>query len=246
MQTPIAASGLDPALAGLANLAGGSARRWTIAFAGIVHHHAVGVETPAESADGALHAPNPSTRQAVAIALVGDPELLFLDEPTAVLTPQETEEIFAVLRRLAEAGHSIVFISHKLYEVLEIAHRITVIRPGRVVGEHRPAETNEDDLAELTVGREVQMGVNSDDGFRTTTAANPLEQLNSQIVGVADLGRGAADTIDWIFVPKAGIYPFRTVWIQGGGGANMEWFSVDDSGNKILLNDASNPKALKA
>ena len=67
-------------------------------------------------------------------ALYRNARILVLDEPTAVLTPQETEEIFAVLRRLAREGHSIVFISHKLYEVLEIADRITVIRRGRVVG----------------------------------------------------------------------------------------------------------------
>ena len=67
-------------------------------------------------------------------ALYRDARILVLDEPTAVLTPQETEEIFAVLRRLAAEGHSIVFISHKLYEVLEIADRITVIRRGKVVG----------------------------------------------------------------------------------------------------------------
>ena len=85
--------------------------------------------------------------------------MLVLDEPTAVLTPQETEEIFAVLRRLADEGHSIIFISHKLYEVLEIADRITVIRRGRVVGERIPAETDEDDLAELMVGRDVQLVV---------------------------------------------------------------------------------------
>src|SRR5919197_383274 len=92
-------------------------------------------------------------------ALYRDARILVLDEPTAVLTPQETEEIFAVLRRLAAAGHSIIFISHKLYEVLEIADRITVIRRGRVVGERRPSETDEDDLAELMVGREVQLVV---------------------------------------------------------------------------------------
>ncbi len=92
-------------------------------------------------------------------ALYREARILVLDEPTAVLTPQETEEIFAVLRRLAAEGHSIVFISHKLYEVLEIADRITVIRRGRVVGSRLPAETNEDDLAELMVGREVQLTV---------------------------------------------------------------------------------------
>jgi general nucleoside transport system ATP-binding protein len=92
-------------------------------------------------------------------ALYRDARILVLDEPTAVLTPQETTEIFAVLRRLAAEGHSIVFISHKLYEVLEIADRITVIRRGKVVGQRLPAETNEDDLAELMVGREVQLTV---------------------------------------------------------------------------------------
>ena len=90
-------------------------------------------------------------------ALYRNARILVLDEPTAVLTPQETDEIFHVLRRLAEDGHSIVFISHKLYEVLEIADRITVIRRGRVVGERVPSETNEEDLAELMVGREVSL-----------------------------------------------------------------------------------------
>jgi ABC-type uncharacterized transport system ATPase subunit len=92
-------------------------------------------------------------------ALYREARILVLDEPTAVLTPQETKEIFGVLRRLADEGHSIIFISHKLYEVLEIADRITVIRRGRVVGERKPAETDEDDLAALMVGRDVQLVV---------------------------------------------------------------------------------------
>ena len=103
-------------------------------------------------------------------ALYRQARILVLDEPTAVLTPQETEEIFAVLRRLAAEGHSIVFISHKLYEVLEIADRITVIRRGRVVGSRIPAETDEDDLAELMVGREVQLIVDRGDSHPTDVA----------------------------------------------------------------------------
>jgi simple sugar transport system ATP-binding protein len=90
-------------------------------------------------------------------ALYRKANLLVLDEPTAVLTPQETKEIFAVLRRLRDEGTSIIFISHKLYEVLEIADRITVIRRGKVVGSRVPRETDEDDLAELMVGRNVQL-----------------------------------------------------------------------------------------
>src|SRR5574342_1075041 len=92
-------------------------------------------------------------------ALSREARILVLDEPTAVLTPQETVEIFAVLRRLSAEGHSIIFISHKLYEVLEIADRITVIRRGEVVGTRLPSQTNEDELAELMVGREVQLAV---------------------------------------------------------------------------------------
>jgi simple sugar transport system ATP-binding protein len=92
-------------------------------------------------------------------ALYRESDILVLDEPTAVLTPQETDEIFALLRRLADDGKSVIFISHKLYEVLEIADRITVIRRGRVVGHRIPSETNEDELAELMVGREVQLTV---------------------------------------------------------------------------------------
>jgi simple sugar transport system ATP-binding protein len=92
-------------------------------------------------------------------ALYRQARILVLDEPTAVLTPQETKEIFAVLRRLAEEGHSIIFISHKLYEVLQIADRITVIRRGKVVGSRIPSETDEDDLAALMVGRNVQLVV---------------------------------------------------------------------------------------
>jgi general nucleoside transport system ATP-binding protein len=92
-------------------------------------------------------------------ALYRQARILVLDEPTAVLTPQETEEIFVLLRRLAADGRSIIFISHKLYEVLEIADRITVIRRGRVIGSRVPGETSEEDLAELMVGRDVQLTV---------------------------------------------------------------------------------------
>jgi len=82
-------------------------------------------------------------------------DVLILDEPTAVLTPAEAKDLFANLRQLREAGKSIVFISHKLDEVLEIADRITVLRRGKVVGETIPAETSKAKLAEMMVGRPV-------------------------------------------------------------------------------------------
>ena len=103
-------------------------------------------------------------------AIYRNAKILVLDEPTAVLTPQETREIFEVLRRLKAEGYAIIFISHKLYEVLEIADRITVIRRGRVVGSRRPTETNEDELAEMMVGREVQLTVDRGESHPTTAA----------------------------------------------------------------------------
>jgi general nucleoside transport system ATP-binding protein len=91
-------------------------------------------------------------------ALLRDASLLVLDEPTAVLTPGETEELFQIMRQLRDSGHSIIFISHKLREVQAIADNITVIRRGRVVAE-RPPTTSDADLAALMVGRSVQLRV---------------------------------------------------------------------------------------
>ncbi len=85
-------------------------------------------------------------------------EVLILDEPTAVLTPQETDELIAIMRQLKDSGTSIVFITHKLREVRAVADRITVIRRGKVVGEAEPTST-ETDLASLMVGRTVDLGV---------------------------------------------------------------------------------------
>ncbi|WP_083259559.1 ABC transporter ATP-binding protein [Cellulosimicrobium cellulans] len=91
-------------------------------------------------------------------ALSRDARVLILDEPTAVLTPQETDELIAIMRQLKEAGTSIVFITHKLREVRAIADRITVIRRGKVVGTAEPT-ASETELASLMVGRSVELGV---------------------------------------------------------------------------------------
>lgn len=91
--------------------------------------------------------------------LYREAKILILDEPTAVLTPQETDELFTIMRSLVEQGKSILFISHKLKEVMTIADRIIVLRDGRVVGETRPAVTSESQLAEMMVGREVMLVV---------------------------------------------------------------------------------------
>jgi general nucleoside transport system ATP-binding protein len=94
-------------------------------------------------------------------ALIRDARVLILDEPTAVLTPQETDDLMEIMRSLKEAGTSIVFITHKLREVRAVADRITVIRRGKVVGEASPtASSNE--LASLMVGRPVRLEIDKD------------------------------------------------------------------------------------
>lgn len=89
-------------------------------------------------------------------ALSRDAKVLILDEPTAVLTPQETDELITIMGQLRDSGTSIVFITHKLREVRAVADRITVIRRGAVVGETTP-ESTETELAGLMVGREVNL-----------------------------------------------------------------------------------------
>jgi simple sugar transport system ATP-binding protein len=85
--------------------------------------------------------------------------ILILDEPTGVLTPQESMELFRVLRDLVKSGKTIIFISHKLKEVLEISDRITVMRRGKVVGHLITKDTNEAEIARLMVGRDVLLRV---------------------------------------------------------------------------------------
>jgi general nucleoside transport system ATP-binding protein len=88
-------------------------------------------------------------------ALYREADILILDEPTSVLTPQEIEDLFHVMRDLTAQGKSIIFITHKLKEVLAVANRIVVMRGGQVVGEALPAESTESSLASMMVGREV-------------------------------------------------------------------------------------------
>jgi general nucleoside transport system ATP-binding protein len=141
-------------------------------------------------------------------ALYREARILVLDEPTATLTPQETKEIFVVLRRLRDQGHSIIFISHKLYEVLEIADRITVIRRGAVVGQRIPSETNEDDLATLMVGREVQLTVDRGESH----PAAPM--LRVEGLTVKDRGRDVVSDVS--FEVRAGEI-FGIAGVAGNG-----------------------------
>lgn len=102
--------------------------------------------------------------------LYRDAQILILDEPTAVLTPQEADELFVIMRGLTERGVSIIFITHKLKEVLAVSDRITVMRAGRVVGTVSPQEMNEAKLASMMVGREVILKVKKE-------PAKPKEEI---------------------------------------------------------------------
>jgi ABC-type uncharacterized transport system ATPase subunit len=100
-------------------------------------------------------------RQRVEIlkALYRKSDILVLDEPSAVLTPAETEELFDIIRELAQSGTTVIFITHKLNEVLEVADRVTVLRRGRVAGTVEPKSTTREQLANLMVGRDVELRV---------------------------------------------------------------------------------------
>ncbi len=90
--------------------------------------------------------------------LLRDVDILILDEPTSVLTPKETRALFSTLKRLKDEGKSVVFISHKLNEVMEISDRITVMRKGLVINTVRKEDTSPGELAKMMVGREISLG----------------------------------------------------------------------------------------
>src|SRR5215813_3728018 len=90
-------------------------------------------------------------------ALYREARILIMDEPTAVLTPQEAEALFVTLRAMADAGKTVVFISHKLHEVKAVSDRVTVLRGGRTIGTVETAEATPRSLASLMVGREIEI-----------------------------------------------------------------------------------------
>ncbi len=127
------------------------------------------------------------TQQRVEIlkALSRRVDLLILDEPTAVLTPQETDELLGVMKELAASGTSIVFITHKLREVLAVSDRVYVLRQGAVVGEVETAETDARKLATMMVGREVVLSIDKADA---TPAETVLTITDLHVKDDRDLG----------------------------------------------------------
>ena len=154
-------------------------------------------------------------------ALYRNANLLILDEPTAVLTPQEVEEFFQILRKMREQGKTIVIITHKLEEVLAISDDVTVMRDGKVVGAVKTKDTNAKELAKMIVGREVLLSVEKSPSNPTETVLNiqnlsvtgkhgkalndiSLQAKKGEIVGIAGIeGNGQTELIEAI----AGLIP---------------------------------------
>ena len=114
-------------------------------------------------------------------ALYRDASILILDEPTAVLTPQETEQLFKVLKEMVNSGLSIMFISHKLNEILEISDRIVVLRQGKLVGEVATNEASKESLAEMMVGRKVTRPA-----YKKLKIGKPVVELNNVCLDVSE------------------------------------------------------------
>jgi simple sugar transport system ATP-binding protein len=148
-------------------------------------------------------------------ALYRGADMLILDEPTAVLTPQEAEDLFKVILALREQGKSIIFISHKLKEVRRIADRITVLRRGRIVGSADPKTASEEQLAAMMVGRDVVLKVEKDQahpGKPTLTVRNltvlddrgsvivdnlSMDVCAGEVLGIAGVqGNGQAELVE--------------------------------------------------
>ena len=168
-------------------------------------------------------------------ALYGNAKVLILDEPTAVLTPQEAEDLMATLRKLAAQGTAIVFISHKLKEVMAVCDRVTVLRDGRSVGSLAIQDCTEQDLAQLMVGRAVNLTrsqdraispqptapaialkdlwVKSDRGFPALRGIN-LAVHSGEIVGIAGVdGNGQRELEEAIIGLRS--RQQGEVWIKG-------------------------------
>ncbi len=194
-------------------------------------------------------------------ALTRDVDLLILDEPTAVLTPQETDELLAVMRSLTEMGKSIVFITHKLKEVKKIADRITVVRRGKIVGTASP-DTSEDELAALMVGRAVSLEVakgpadpgravlqvsglvvDDDRGIRAVDGVD-LEVRAGEVLGIAGVqGNGQTELVEAVM----GLREVRagTVELDGEGLAGMSTKKILRSGVGYVPEDRSHDGVVK-
>ena len=149
--------------------------------------------------DKKVHDMSVSEKQTVEIikVLYRGADILILDEPTAVLTPQETEKLFAVLRRMREDGKSIIIITHKMHEVLSISDRVAVLRKGEHVATVNTAETDESELTEMMMGAKVDLNINRSEPQNATDRL-----IVKGVTSLNDEGRKVLDDIT--FTAKAG------------------------------------------
>lgn len=140
-----------------------------------------------------------SEKQTVEIikALFRGADILILDEPTAVLTPQETTKLFAVLRKMRDHGKTIIIITHKLHEVLSLSDRVAVLRKGEYVGTVNTAETNETQLTEMMVGKKIALNI------ERTEPKNSVDRLS--IEGISCINREGVKVLDDVsFTARSG------------------------------------------
>ena len=156
---------------------------------GMIHQHfkLVDVLTAAENIILGLSGREVLTVEIVKLLYRGV-DILILDEPTAVLTPQETDKLFAVLRNMREAGHSIIIITHKLHEVLALSDRVSVLRKGQYIGTVYTADATEESLTEMMVGKKVSLNIERPD------PVNPERRL--VVEGVTCVDKEGVTTLD--------------------------------------------------
>ena len=146
-----------------------------------------------------IHTMSVSEKQTVEIikVLYRGAEILILDEPTAVLTPQETEKLFAVLRRMRDDGKSIIIITHKMHEVLSISDRVAVLRRGEHVATVETTKTNENQLTEMMIGKKVELNIDRSEPENTKNRLTVKHITSVDADGVTTLD-------DISFVARAG------------------------------------------
>lgn len=137
-----------------------------------------------------IHEMSVSEKQTVEIikVLYRGADILILDEPTAVLTPQETQKLFAVLRRMRDDGKSIIIITHKLHEVLALSDKVAVLRKGEYIGTVNTAQTNEAELTEMMVGKKISLNIERSEPKNTVDrlVVSGLDCINRDGVKVLD------------------------------------------------------------
>jgi simple sugar transport system ATP-binding protein len=146
-------------------------------------------------------------------ALLRGAQILILDEPTAVLTPQETDELFVQLKELKKQGHTIIFISHKLREIKEICDRITILRDGRSVGEANVEEMSEQDISDRMVGRNVVLNIQK-------TPADPKETILS-IRGLSTVNQFGKNVLNDVSFDVRKGEIFGIAGIEGNGQSEL-------------------------